>query len=136
MQKADFDPAKLRIDKGTVDKWISNSQDKTSTSPRPAYKGKFLRGPVPLDWLRRAAELPGCALAVGLALWFLHGCMNQPTVKLTRQTLELFGVKRQAGYLGLKNLEKSGLIRADRHPGRCPIVTILSLESMGGLRQE
>jgi hypothetical protein len=124
MNESDFDPDKLRIDRATVDGWFAKAGEGEPAPARPARRDKFLRGPVPQPWLRRAAELPGKALAVGLALWFLRGCRGRWTVRLTRRTLQRFGVRRKPGYLGLKNLEAAGLVRVRRRVGVSPVVTI------------
>jgi hypothetical protein len=119
-----FDREKLRIDPAEVNGWL----DKASARRRlagPKPRGKFLRGPVPLDWLRRAACLPGKALAVGLALWFLRGVQKRRTVRLTTGTLERFGVNRWAAYRALNRLSGAGLVQVRRSVGRSPVVTIL-----------
>jgi len=125
MSDSDFQPDKLRIDPATVKDWMKQAPNPKALDSRPTRKAKFLRGPVPLAWLRRAADLPGKALAVGLALWFLRGCRKSWTVRLTRRTLARFGVNRKPGYLGLENLEAAGLVRACRHSGKSPMVTIV-----------
>lgn len=125
MSDPEFIPDELRIDPATVEGWFQHKRSgggSANTPPRP--KGKFLRGPVPLDWLRRAAGLPGKALAVGLALWFLCGCRKRKTVRLTRRTLDRLGVARKPGYRGLRALERAGLVAVARQPGRSPVVTI------------
>ena len=88
---------------------------------------KFLRGPIPWDWLSGAARLPGKALQVGLAIWHLAGLKNAMTVELSRVPLEDLGVTRQAAYRGLKALENAGLIKAGRRSGRKTRVTILNM---------
>jgi hypothetical protein len=125
MSEPGFERDKQGIDRATVDGWMTNARDGKPAPTRPTRKGKFLRGPIPLGWLRRAADLPGKALAVGLALWFLRGCRKCRTVRLTRRTLKRFGVKRKPGYLGLRNLEGASLVRVSRHVGKSPVVTIL-----------
>src|SRR5262249_6109732 len=124
MSDPDFDPDKLRIDPTTVDGWLKHARDDKPAPIPPPRRGKFLRGPVPLPWLRRAAEHSGQALAVGLALWSLRGVLNRRTVRLTRRTLGRLGIGRKPGYLGLKNLEAAGLVRVRRQAGRSPVVTI------------
>jgi hypothetical protein len=131
MSEPDFDPDKLRIDRATVDDWLANTGKGKPVPASPVRKGKFLRGPVPLAWLRCAAELPGKALAVGLMLWFLRGCRKRRTVRLTRRTLQRFGVGRKPGYRGLKNLEAAGLVRVRRRVGRSPVVTICHRQQPG-----
>jgi hypothetical protein len=95
---------------------------------RQKHRGDaFIRGPVPLGWLARAAVLPGSALAVGLAIWFLVGmcCSRKALVVCPTLLLERFNVSRKAGYRGLAALERAGLVKVERHRGRCPRVTIL-----------
>lgn len=93
--------------------------------PRHRQGEKFLKGPIPWECLAEAAQLPGKAFRVGIALWFLAGIKSSGTVTLSGSVLEDFGVKRHAAYRGLKVLEDAGLVSAKRHPGRNPIVTIL-----------
>jgi hypothetical protein len=124
MSQSDFDSEKLRIDRAKVSEWTKGARPHGSRQRSPGRKGKFLAGPIPLTWLTTAAQLPGKALSVGLALWFLRGCQKRATVRLTRQTLEQFGVSRKAGYRGLELLEAAGLVEARRHVGRSPWVTI------------
>jgi hypothetical protein len=85
----------------------------------------FLKGPVPLWWLEKASKLGGKCLAVGVALWFLAGLKRTSTIKLTQRVRSRFGVGRGASRRCLYKLEKAGLIRAQRHQGRCPVVTLL-----------
>jgi hypothetical protein len=94
--------------------------------PRHAPGQPFLKGPVPLAWLSRAAGRPGKALAVALALWYAAGLTQGATVLLSRRLLRLFHVGRHAAGRALENLACSGLVAVDRGRGRCPRVTILS----------
>jgi hypothetical protein len=94
---------------------------------RRQYKVRcwFLKGPIPGDWLHRAAILPGRALHVALALWYLAGLEKRQNVRITARVLDRFGVSRYAGRRGLAALEYAGLVNVKRHKGRCPIVTLL-----------
>lgn len=87
-------------------------------------KGKFLKGPIPLEWLKRAAPLPGKALQIYLCIWFLKGVKRNNTVKLSYKLLIEFGVSRSSSYRGLKALEDTHLISVERHSGRSPLVTL------------
>ena len=91
-------------------------------APREAV---FLRGPVPLEWLGRAAALPGKTLNVAIALWWRHGMARGKPFKLTQQSLKYLHVKRDAASSGLVRLERAGLIRVERSPGQRPIISIL-----------
>lgn len=87
-------------------------------------QGHFLRGPIPLDWLQRAASLSGRALHVGVALWYLDGFERSGTVKAQPSVLREFHVDRHAAYRALKTLEKAGLISVERKRGKAPAVMI------------
>ena len=93
--------------------------------PRHRQGEKFLKGPIPWEWLTQAAKLPGKAFEVGIALWFLAGVQRKRTVTLSGSALRDLEVSRFAGYRALSALEKTGLVSVQRHPGRNPIVTIL-----------
>jgi hypothetical protein len=87
----------------------------------------FLRGPVPLDWLGRAAQLPGRSLHVAIALWFMAGLKKTRIVQVSNITALQFGLDRNAKYRALEWLENADLISVERCAGRAPIVTILEL---------
>jgi len=88
-------------------------------------KDFFLRGPIPLDWLSAAAQLPGKTLNVGVALWWLKGMAGSNPFKLTRTALKRMNVERDAARQGLLRLEQGGLILVKRKPGQRPTVSIL-----------
>ena len=110
-----FDPEKLRI---------------STPSIRPIQKRSvkcskmFIKGPIPLGWMTKAASVGGKTLHVAVALWFLVGLKRSRKVTLSQSKLKLFGVSRQASYRALLRLEDAGLVSVDRHPGRNPIVTL------------
>jgi hypothetical protein len=109
-----FDPEKLRI-----------STSIRVSSKRSDRCGKmFIKGPIPLGWITKAAGVEGKTLHVAIALWFLAGLKRSRTVALSQSALRLFGVSRQAGYRALFRLEGAGLVSVERHQGRNPIVTI------------
>ena len=110
-----FDPKKLKIP--TAVRHSPRSGDRRS-------KG-FIKGPIPLGWITKAAGMRGKTLHVAIVLWFLAGLKRSRKVALSQSALRLFGVGRQASYRALSRLESAGLVSAARHPGRNPIVTIL-----------
>lgn len=85
----------------------------------------FIRGPIPLAWLRKATALPGKATHVALALWYQRGLKRAATVRLTSHMAAEMSVSPDAMYDALKNLERAGLVTVDRKRGRCARVTIL-----------
>jgi hypothetical protein len=86
---------------------------------------RYLR-PVPLAWLQAAACLPGRALQVGVALWYLAGVTKSTTVRLSSVRLVGFGVDRSAKRRALAALAGAGLIALDQAPGRNPAVTVIT----------
>ena len=85
----------------------------------------FLRGPIPIAWLERAASLPGKAYQLGTALWWLNGMSKGNPFKVTRKALDHFHISRDATSDGLKRLEQLGLIKVERSPGKRPVVSIV-----------
>lgn len=95
--------------------------------PRVGHGKRFLKGPIPWDWLERAGGLPGKALQVAIVLWFESGMKNSLHVEVPSAPLRNMGVDRYAANRGLKELEGAGLVSAVRAPGRTSRVTILLL---------
>lgn len=104
---------------------------KNKSLPRHKPGEKFLKGPIPWGWLTVAGNLPGKAIHVSTAIWFIAGMKNNPTVVLSFKILNDLGVKRNAAYRGLAALEKSGLVSVVRRRGRCPRVTINDFQKGG-----
>ena len=100
-----------------------------SQRPPRKVRGRFLRGPVPLNWLAEAAKLPGKTLHVGVLLWFRAGLTRNVTVHLTGTVARTFGLDRYAKSRALRQLERKGLITVDRRVGRNPVVTILTSQN-------
>jgi hypothetical protein len=92
--------------------------------PRHQAGGWFLKGPIPGDWLERAARLPGKTLHVALAVWFAAGRSKRRTVKLTPEVLAMLGVDRHTGRRAVDRMAAAGLVSADCRRGRCPVVTL------------
>jgi hypothetical protein len=118
-----MDPLNLELFRGKPG--YRPRQDGRKRLPRHRPQEWFLKGPIPGDWLQRAAALPGRALHVGLAVWHLAALERSDTGRLTSKQLARFGVKPDAARRGLTALERAGLVTVVRHPGRCPIVSIV-----------
>jgi hypothetical protein len=93
--------------------------------------GRFLKGPVALNWLIAAAQLPGRTSEVSIVLWHLVGISKCRRVKLSNKLLKEFGVDRFAKNRVLQVLEERGLISVSRRAGRSPEVTILECPDNG-----
>ena len=88
---------------------------------------QFLKGPIPLDWLEKAALLPSKAFLVGIILWYLAGIKKQRTIPISNSITKRFGIGRSTKYRALKALECAGLVSICHQPGRSPLVTILGI---------
>jgi hypothetical protein len=115
-------------------RWESKTPERAPRSTRtcgPLFKGRFVQGPIPLDWLQRAARLPGRSpLAVALAIFYKFGLQKRAPdpIVVTNVLAEEFGVDRKGKYSALKALEEAGLIRVERRLGKSPRVSLLGVE--------
>ena len=85
----------------------------------------FIKGPIPMDWISAAAKLPGKAIHVALALYWMDGMNPQKRFKITRRALELFKVSDDAYRDALLRMEAAKLIRVSRSPGQRALVEIV-----------
>jgi hypothetical protein len=96
--------------------------------PRHHRGQKFLKGPIPWNWLSRAALLPGRALAVALVLWRDAGMRRCRRVPFRLRAAAGLGISRSAARRGLRALEVAGLVTVERPPGLYPQVTLRDVE--------
>jgi predicted metal-binding transcription factor (methanogenesis marker protein 9) len=88
----------------------------------------FLRGPIPLPWLQRAASLPGKAYTLGSILWWFKGMNPTKPIKVTTKSLRNFSLSESAYLDGLKRLEEAGLVSVTRNKGQRALIEIIVLE--------
>jgi hypothetical protein len=69
---------------------------------------------IPLAWIQDAIKLPGCALKIGVVIWFYYGVKNGQFVSLSAKRLDRHGVERSSYKRGLNALEKARLIEVIR----------------------
>ena len=95
--------------------------------PRKRQVRPFVRGPIPLWWLARAADGCSAGLSVGLCLWFMRGVTRSGApIKVTRGVLRKLNLSRDQSRRGLQALEKAGLVKfVVSGRGHCPVVEIL-----------
>ena len=99
--------------------------DSTTNQLLPSIKKQpFIKGPILVPWLSRAAHLPGKAVNVAIALWWLKGMSGGKPFKLTRRALAVMNVSRDAASDGLRHLEELRLVEVTRSPGRLHVVQI------------
>jgi hypothetical protein len=100
----------------------------TPNKPNPLPKrqpGLFIKGPIPLDWLKKANNLGGSTGLVATMLWFYAGIACSKTIKLDSKIDDVTGLTRQTRQGILKRLEWHGLIKLFPQRGGYPRVTIL-----------
>ena len=97
---------------------------------RARRASRYLKGPVPLALLQKAAALPGKALALYLALRHRFDLRRTPEVTLPADYLAAWGINKDAKRRSLAALEAAGLIRVvGRGPGRSIRVALVEPEA-------
>jgi hypothetical protein len=96
--------------------------------PRHEPMEKFIKGPIPLEWMRKASLCGYSGGAVGLLLWYAAGWQKSNPVKLTPAILAELGVHPKTAKRVLLRLQSIGLVAADCRRGAAPVVTILPSE--------
>lgn len=95
----------------------------------PRNYGRFIRGPLSLDWFSRASALGRKPLAIGLAIWWRAGVERQRKVCVSMQSAQLFGIAtRRDRRDALRRLEAAGLVLVERSATKSPVVTIVQPE--------
>ena len=90
---------------------------------------RFLKGPVPLASLQKAAQLPVKALALYLAIRHRADLRRSSEVTLPAGYLVSWGINKDAKRRALAALEGAGLVRVvGRRPGRGVGVAIVERE--------
>jgi hypothetical protein len=122
------DISKLRLPEGAQrNATFSNPKGIRVLAQSPRVHGEFVKGPIPLDWVGKAAALPGKTLAVALAIMFESGRRRSTEIRLTTAICARFCVGRKAKYRGLKNLEEASLVEVVRQPRKNPLVKIIGV---------
>jgi DNA-binding transcriptional ArsR family regulator len=87
---------------------------------------QFIKGPLPLGWVARAARAGHPhALPVLLALRYKTDTLRQPWVKPPAAVLRLLGVDKDARSRAIAALERAGLVQVQRRRGRPPLVRLV-----------
>jgi hypothetical protein len=124
-QSDSFDLDSLRLSP----KLRSSLSEAVSRPPRHRDGEPFLKGPVPMNWLARAGQLPGKALHVAVLLWKTAGCRRSRTVRFCLSQGEVMGMHPNTARRALRRLAKAGLIEISHRSGQGLVVTLLEIES-------
>ena len=95
----------------------------SSKGRRKRRADRFLKGPIPLSWIRKHVQCPADRLLLVLRA---HGDMQRVgEIKVTADVLRDAGIAdRKAVYRAIKRLEASGSVMVSRERGRRPIVRL------------
>jgi hypothetical protein len=104
---------------------VNATKRSSSKLPRHQPGAKFLKGPIPWEWMHTAITLPGKALHIGILLWLEAGMKKRPTVRLNLSAQMKYGISRKAARAGIQALQVAKLIEVKYHPGQMLEVTLL-----------
>jgi hypothetical protein len=88
-------------------------------------KGRFIAGPIDVEWLAKARELGASALWVGTALWYLRGLRKSDCLVVSNRMMKSFNVEPDAKRRALRKLQAAGLIAISDRQRRSPVVTLI-----------
>jgi DNA-binding transcriptional ArsR family regulator len=117
-----WDPNSLRLNHDGVRRLQGATRKGQRASP---IRGKFIAGPVDVQWVVQASRLGVKALLVGLALWHLKRLRQSDTFTVSNLMMREWGVQPDAKSRALRALERADLIRVERRGKRSPQVTLI-----------
>jgi DNA-binding transcriptional ArsR family regulator len=92
--------------------------------PAHAPGERFIRGPIPMEWMKLAAKCGHRAEAVALLLWYAAGIQRANPIKLSKGLLRELSVNPRTARRALDRFEQAGLVDVEFHRGRAPLVTL------------
>lgn len=106
---------------------VSEQEIETPWSKRRARRQteRFLKGPIPLLLLHRAARLPGRALGLYLAIRHRADMQRADTVTLPSEYLAEWGIDKYTKARALQALSDAGLVSVDQRQGRTSRLTVV-----------
>ena len=114
----------------TKERKSTRSQRKLTASLDLPDKGdRYLRGPIPMDWLRAASCCGYRAEAVAMLLWYAAGWQKSNPAKLTPAILSELRVHPKTARRILGKFRDVGLVDVEFHRGRSPLVTIRPVQT-------
>jgi hypothetical protein len=97
-----------------------------SRPPKHKPGEKFLKGPIPWDWLEALMQISGETWKVALLIWLESGYRKSRTVPFN---LSHSSLVRRTAQRGLQQLMKAGLVKVEHRRGRPSLVTLLDASS-------
>jgi hypothetical protein len=103
-----------------------------SRSRKARIAGRFLKGPIPLSLIAKAAKLPGQSLTVLLAIYHQTALTGNVFVTLPKGLMTELGVSRDGKARALHSLETAAIVTVERCRGRTARVKMQSLATSAG----
>ena len=96
----------------------------TGVAPRRRLRGHFIQ--VPLPWLKLLEGASGQTCRLALHLAYLNWRRKGAPIALSNSNALGLGLARRTKWRVLRELERRGLVSIERHPGRSPIIRLMS----------
>jgi DNA-binding MarR family transcriptional regulator len=98
---------------------------------RKKANGRFIRGPIPWNWITKLSGLSSSSNLVAWAIWHVAGLVSRETdLQIHKELLNDLNISRWTFARALSSLEKAGLVQVKRRKGARPLITILHPESL------
>lgn len=89
---------------------------------------RFIRCPLPLEWMMAACQLRGRCAAIALVIRYLQGLGGGNVVRVRPSTCREFGIDRHATRRALAKLEEADLVSVEYRKGGGALVTIKEVD--------
>ena len=95
--------------------------------PRHGSGDRFIKGPIPMEWMRAANTCGRRSVSVAIVIWFAAGLQRSNPVKLSQTVLAELGIPSRTAKRVLERMQSIGIVEVEFHRGRSPLVTILDV---------
>lgn len=96
----------------------------TRSLPQHDEGDHFIKGPIPMAWIKVASRCGYRAEAVALLVWFAAGLQKSNPCRLTPKVLAELHVHPRTARRILERFMAAGIVNVQFHRGRSPLVTI------------
>jgi hypothetical protein len=121
--EVDMDPDNFR----SIDDFLSRP---ISLKVERSKGGEFICGPIPVSWIKLAAEVSPAAAYVGILLWHLIRLRKGP-VTMTYAVSLRYGLCPRTVHRLLRGLANAGLVRLEFNGRRAVRVSLVKVKGEG-----
>lgn len=102
---------------------------KNELLPLRHKKGEtFIKGPIPMTWVKEMLKLPASASQISFILWFIAGMRKTRNIEINLSRMKDFNISKVTAWRSIGYLEKANLVSVERKPGRKLTITLLAPE--------